>query len=147
MFYLTFSLFNEIYWANIKMCIMHIGKPMMCISQVSRIMWRQPWTIGGFPGGTSGKEPVCLCRRHKRQVRSLGRDSLEEGMATHSSILAWRILWTEELSGLQSMGSQRDMTEATQHGMGRGVRTAWIKWGRGFRISLGVSWCLHTYWW
>ena len=41
-------------------------------------------------------------------VRFLGReDSLEEGMATHSSILAWRIPWTEEPGGLQSMGSQR----------------------------------------
>ena len=34
-------------------------------------------------------------------------DSLEEGMVTHSSILAWRIPWTEEPGGLQSMGSQR----------------------------------------
>ena len=34
-------------------------------------------------------------------------DLLEEGMATHSSILAWRIPWTEEPGGLQSMGSQR----------------------------------------
>ena len=33
-------------------------------------------------------------------------DSLEKGMATHSSILAWRIPWTEEPGGLQSMGSQ-----------------------------------------
>ena len=42
------------------------------------------------------------------QVRSLGlEDPLEEGMATHSSILAWRIPWTEEPDGLQSMGSQR----------------------------------------
>ena len=41
-------------------------------------------------------------------VQSLGQeDLLEEGMATHSSILAWRILWIEEPGGLQSMGSQR----------------------------------------
>ena len=41
-------------------------------------------------------------------VRSLGQeDPLEEGMATHCSILAWRIPWTEELGGLQSLGSQR----------------------------------------
>ena len=41
-------------------------------------------------------------------VRSLGwEDLLEEGMATHSSILAWRIPWTEEPGRLQSMGSQR----------------------------------------
>ena len=42
------------------------------------------------------------------QVQFLGQeDPLEEGMATHSSILAWRIPWTEEPGGLQSMGSQR----------------------------------------
>ena len=41
-------------------------------------------------------------------VRSLGQeDPLEKEMSTHSSILAWRIPWTEELGGLQSMGSQR----------------------------------------
>ena len=42
------------------------------------------------------------------QVRSLGReDPLEKEMVTHSSILAWRIPWTEKLGRLQSMGSQR----------------------------------------
>ena len=41
-------------------------------------------------------------------VRSLGwEDPLEKEMATHSSILAWKISWTEEPGGLQSMGSQR----------------------------------------
>ena len=41
-------------------------------------------------------------------VQSLGwEDPLEEGVATHSSILAWRIPWTEEPGGLQSMGSHR----------------------------------------
>ena len=42
------------------------------------------------------------------QVQSLGwEDPVEEEMATHSSILAWRILWTEDPGRLQSMGSQR----------------------------------------
>ena len=41
-------------------------------------------------------------------VQSLAQEGpLEEGMATHSSILAWRITWTEEPDGLQSTGSQR----------------------------------------
>ena len=45
-------------------------------------------------------------------ARYLGReDPLEKGMVTHSSILAWRIPWTDEPRGLQSMGSQRDMTQ------------------------------------
>ena len=40
------------------------------------------------------------------RLQSLGgKDPLEEGMATHSSVLAWRILWTEEPGGLQSIGS------------------------------------------
>ena len=47
---------------------------------------------GGLPGGTSGKEPACQCRRQETQVQFLGwKDALEEGMTTHSSILAWRI--------------------------------------------------------
>ena len=42
------------------------------------------------------------------QIQSLGQeDPLEKGMATHSSIPAWKIPWTEEPGGLQSMGSQR----------------------------------------
>ena len=45
----------------------------------------------------------------KTQVRSLGKeDPLEMGMATHSSILAWEIPWTEEPDWLQSIRSQRD---------------------------------------
>ena len=47
-------------------------------------------------------------RDTERRSQSLGQeDPLEEEMATHSSILSWKIPWTEELGGLQSMGSQR----------------------------------------
>ena len=52
-----------------------------------------------------GKNPPAMW---ETWVRSLGwEEPLEEGMATHSSILAWRILWAEEPGGPQSMGSQR----------------------------------------
>ena len=62
----------------------------------------------GFPGGASSKEPDCQCKRHETRVQPLGwEDPLKEGMAAHSSILAWRIPWTEEPGGLQSVGSQR----------------------------------------
>ena len=45
-------------------------------------------------------------RQREAQVRSLGgEDPLEQGMATHSSLLAWEIPWTEEPGGLQSTGS------------------------------------------
>ena len=63
----------------------------------------------GFPSGASGKESVCQCRRHKELwIQSLGQeDPLEEDMATHSRILAWKIPWPEEPGGLQSVKLQR----------------------------------------
>ena len=57
----------------------------------------------GFLGGASGKEPVCQFRRRERH----GFDPLEKEMATYSSILAWRIPWSEKPSRLQSIESQR----------------------------------------
>ena len=59
------------------------------------------------PRGANGKEPAYQQRR-QMQVLSLGmQDPLEESMATHSNILAWRIPRTEEFGGLQSIGLQR----------------------------------------
>ena len=58
-----------------------------------------------FPGGSAVKNPPTV---QELRVQSLSwEDRLEKGMATHSSILAWRIPWTEEPGGLQSMGSKR----------------------------------------
>ena len=65
----------------------------------------QPSHPFGFPSSTSGKEFACQCRRPQilTRVQSQGwEDALEEGMATSSSIFAWRIPWTEEPTGLQS---------------------------------------------
>ena len=61
--------------------------------------------IFGFPGGSEDKASACNAGA-LGSIPGLGR-SLEKEMATHSSILAWRIPWTEEPGGLQSMGSQR----------------------------------------
>ena len=59
----------------------------------------------GFPSGSDGKASVYNA---ETRVQSLGpEDLLEKEMATHSSILAWRIPWTEEPGGLPSLGSQR----------------------------------------
>ena len=61
----------------------------------------------GFPGGSELKN-LPVQEMQEIQVRSLGwEDTLEQEMATHSSILAWRIPWTEEPGGLQSTGPQR----------------------------------------
>ena len=55
----------------------------------------------GFPGASDGKDSVC-------SAGDLGwEDPLEKGMATHSIILAWRIPWTVEPGGLQSIELQR----------------------------------------
>ena len=63
------------------------------------------YTVFVNPGGASGKELACPYRRH---IRSLGgKDPLEKGMATHFSILSWKIARTEEPGGLQSIGLQR----------------------------------------
>ena len=68
----------------------------------------------GFPGGSNfGKESTCNAGLQETGVQSLGQeDPLKEEMATQSRILAWRIPWTEEPGGQQSMGLQElDTTE------------------------------------
>ena len=73
------------------------------------------WRLGtfvlkqGFPGGARNRRTALQKQQTKEmRVRSLSwEDPLEEGMATHSSFLAWRLPWTEEPGGLQSMESQR----------------------------------------
>ena len=62
-------------------------------------------TFGGFPDGSMVKNLLAM---QETWVQSLGwKVTLEKGMATHSSILSWRIPWTEESGGLQSLGLQR----------------------------------------
>ena len=80
-----------------------------------------------FSGGTSGKEPAYQRRRPRRPLfPSLGQEGpLEEGMTTHSSILAWSILWTEEPGGIQPKGSQR-----AGHGWSSLAYMACICWKR-----------------
>ena len=71
------------------------------------ILWMD-FIFLGFPGGTVVKNPPAMQETLETLVWSLGQENpLEEGMATHSSILAWRIQWTKEPGGLQSKGLQR----------------------------------------
>ena len=61
----------------------------------------------GFPSGSVVKNLPAVQETQETQVWSLGREEpLEEKMATHSNILAWKIPWTEEPGRLQSMGSR-----------------------------------------
>ena len=79
------------------------------VGDSSLVLKRENWSgdknsVGSYLCGSNGKESACTVTG----VRSLGwEDPLEKGMATHSSILAWRIPWAEEPGRLQSQGSQR----------------------------------------
>ena len=74
------------------------------ISLLLYVFAQQPSGIMGFPGGSDSKESAS----NAGDEGSIpGReDLLEKGVATYSSVLAWRIPWTEEPGGLQSTGSQ-----------------------------------------
>ena len=61
---------------------------------------KHTWLTGSLPGGSDYKESAC------NEGDLGGEDPLEKGMATHSSMLAWRTPWTEEPRGLQSTGSR-----------------------------------------
>ena len=77
--------------SNLGLILLQPKAPPCAISQIETSTKSK-----GLPGGTSGKEPTCQCSRHETRVQSLGQeDLLEEGMTTHSSILACRIPWTE----------------------------------------------------
>ena len=86
---------------------------------------RKSYSGRGFPGGTLVKNPPANTGNARDSVRSLGgEDPLEEEMTAHSSILAWKIPWTEKPGGLMSMGSQRVRYDwVTEHTLsGRGTK-------------------------
>ena len=94
---------STMWYTYIQQNITRLLKGMeLCRLQRCRWTW-------GLPGGTSGKEPAYQCKRHKRFKfdPQVGKIPWKRALATHSSILAWRIPWTEEPGGLQSIGSQR----------------------------------------
>ena len=71
--------------------------------------WSEKWEKRGISDGSTGQESTCQCRSHRRQFQFLGQeDPLEEEMATYSSILTWKIPWTEDPGELESKkGLQR----------------------------------------
>ena len=107
-----FSLLDTIeQWNSLTMCPCVYrhgwfkGFPHSSVDKKSAMQETPVWRPMGLPGGSDGKESAC-------NVWDLGwssgwEDPLEEDMATHSSILAWRMPWTEEPGGLQSVGLQR----------------------------------------
>jgi len=92
--YLYFYVFNDIYQFFPGRCYLLFVWLILGYSWTSQVML----VIKSLPANARDTGDVGL-------IPGLGR-SLEEGMATHSSILAWRIWWTEEPGGLQAIGSQ-----------------------------------------
>ena len=94
-----------------------LGHSHSTLVMVKEKCWRKGITVSrsltrsheeGFPIGSVVKNSPALQEMQETQVWSLGQeDPLEEGMATHSSILAWRIPWTEGPGSLQSKGLKR----------------------------------------
>ena len=82
--------------------------PSQIVTKVGKNNMHMPFKEWGFPRGSAVKNPLASARNagDMSLIPGFWR-SLEEGMVTHSSILAWRIPWTEEHGGLQSMASQR----------------------------------------
>ena len=81
------------------------------------LKWFYLWLIMGFPGSASGKESVCQCRKCKRDERLIldRKDPLEKEMATYSSILAWEILWIEQLRSCGCERVRHNLATKQQH--------------------------------
>ena len=76
----------------------------------------------GFPGGSAVKNPPV---KQETRIQSLSREeTLEEGMATRSSVLAWRVPWKEEPGGQQSTGSHRVRHDGATERLSRQVEKA-----------------------
>ena len=88
--------------ANLQLQLMNVCSPNMNAIDIFGYLMRRK----GFLGGSEGKESACNTG-DPGSIPGSGRDDpLEKGITTFSSIVAWRIPWTEKPEGLQSMGSQ-----------------------------------------
>ena len=84
----------------------------------NHLITTRSYCIKGFPGGSAVKNPRAMQESQETRVQSPGQDDpLVQEMATHSSVLAWRIPWTEESGRIQSMGHKElDTTEQLSTG-------------------------------
>ena len=88
--------------------VLILSQTSLRLSSVLFILFTLPCTSEGFPGGSVVKNPPAVQEPPEKRVRSLSQeDPLEEGMATHSIFLAWRIPQTEGPGRSQSIGLQR----------------------------------------
>ena len=93
----------------------HQGSPGINVTNI-KILHAENHKFSQYWASLVAQTVKCLPTMWETQVRSLGwEDPLEKGMATHSSTLAWKIPWTEEPGGPQSMGSLRVGTTERLH--------------------------------
>ena len=111
--------------------------PCVCFRQGTSVpcwCFRHSYGIRGAP--LVGQLEKNLPAVQETWVQSLGQeDPLEKGVTTHSSILAWKVLWTEEPGGLQSMGSQRVGHDLATKPPPHGVRSCAAWW----RLNKGIN--------
>ena len=129
------------------------GIESICFFDAGTFACRNYWFLRrnrGFPGGLLGKESTCNAgdSGDESSIPGSGR-YLEEGIAAHSSVLAWRIPWTEAPGGLQSIGSQRvrqDLSNwACEHEEESGLfRATELK---GEMVGIWEKWSLKTFPW
>ena len=94
-------------WWQVTPCCFHVGAYILVILLEYVTLGKSQQPNEGFPGGSSVKNLPAMQEPQETWVQSLGRENpVEEGMATHSSILAWRLPWTEEPGGATSTGLQ-----------------------------------------
>ena len=96
----------------------------------------------GFPGSTVGENPPA---NQEKRVQSLGWDNpLKKEMATNSRIFAWKIPWTEETGGLQSVGSQRSGTSLMRTHARKRPRKVWARQPLRARLAHSHLCSLHS---
>ena len=94
----------------------------------------------GFPGSPRGKEPARQCRKHEMWVWSLGlEDPLEKGMEMHSSILAWRIPWTEAPGRAHGVAKSRTRLKNSTHSIMELDAIILVSWMLCFKSPFSLS--------
>ena len=98
--------------------------------------------VVGFPRSRGAEESACQCGSHRRCGFDswVGEETLEKGVAIHSSILAWRIPWTEKPGRLQFVGSQRVRHNWATNTHTQKVRTWYSRVAKGCAAKAHEKW-------
>ena len=128
---MLFEYYPEEILSYVLYVLLNFSNPTFLLAAITFILIKS-YKLEGLPVAQMVKNlPAMKGMQQETQFQSLGReDPLEEGMATHSNILSWRIPWTEGPGGLQSMESQR----AGHDGVSDTFKLDAWKWGVSFLL-------------